>query len=231
MKSRLILLISISLVVLFVAMNPSVARADRLEMKDGTQVNGIIKKVAGGEVTVEIGQETKVFKILEITSMDFDTPHLTAGTARLPLEHFLGNTEAQEIVGHIGEVDKSAAEIRNVLDQIKQDWAGRTTIGTAEVKEWDATKEQFNRALSRYQEVLNDFYFHVLGKVDGYNALAKEGNELYIGVKGAFNVGSPLVSKEMRRLPLKKFVPSNWYNQIFYEGYWTGYNEKYYKNE
>ena len=224
MKSRSIMLVSIFLVALYVAGNPQVVRADKLELKDGTQIDGIIKKVEKGQVTVEIGQETKVFNILDVSSMEFDTPHLPAETSRLHLEHFLASTEAQEVVGHIQAVEKSAADIRSLLDETKQEWAGRKTITTSDVPEWDATREGFRRALSRYQEVLNDFYFHVLGKVDEYGRLTKEGNELYVGVKGVFNVGSPLISKEMKQLPLKKYVPSNWYDTIYYSGYQAGYD-------
>jgi hypothetical protein len=229
MKSHWILKLNILLVVLATLIYPQLMRADRIEMKDGTQLEGIIKKVEGGQVTVEVGEETRVLEILDIVTMDFDTPHLSAGTARLPLEHFLKNVEAQELVGHVQDVEKAAAGIRTLLDQDKKQWGGKQSIPPAEIPEWDATKREFTKALSRYQEVLNDFYFHVLGKVDEYNQLAKKGNEMYVGVKGPFNVGSPLVSGEMKALPLKKFVPSNWYDTIYYNGYNAGYSMGYYE--
>jgi hypothetical protein len=214
-----------SLALLFI-MSPTAARADKLDMKDGSQLEGIVKKVAGGEVTVEVGNETKVFDILEVTSIDFDTPHLQPGTSKLLPRYFSADTEAQEIAMHLQSVNKSATEIRTLLEQIKRDWAGRT-IEASQATEWNATREQFGQALSRYQETLDDFYIHVLDKVDTYNVVAKQGIDLYVGIKGVFNVGSPLVSGDMKQLPLKKFVPANWYDKIFYDGYWSGYRAGY----
>ena len=201
--------------------------ADKLELKDGTQIEGIVKKVEKGQVTVQIGQETKVFDILQIVRMDFEAPRLAVGTSRLPLEHFLANIEAQEMVGHFQSVEQSAAEVRKLMDQTKQKWANRKTIEPSEVPQWDAAKERFSTPLAGYQEHLNDLYFHVLGKVDEYNHLMKDADTLYVGVKGVFQSGSFLIPKEMERLPLKKYVPSNWYDTIFYEGYNLGYNEAY----
>ncbi|MBI1956333.1 MAG: hypothetical protein HYS38_08060 [Acidobacteria bacterium] len=201
--------------------------AGRLELKDGTQIQGIVQKVEKGQVTVQIGQETKVFDILEIVSMDFETPRLAVGTSRLPLEHFLTNIEVQEMVGHFQDVEQSATEVRKLVDQTKQQWANRKTIEPGEVPQWEAARERFGAPLAGYQEHLNDLYFHVLGKVDEYNRLMKDADTLYVGVKGPFQVGSSLVPKEMERLPLKKYVPSNWYDTIFYEGYNLGYNEAY----
>ena len=41
--------------------------------------------------------------------------------------------------------------------------------------------------------------------------------------------GSPLVSKDMAKLPLKKYVPATWWDTIFYEGYNRGYDDEYEK--
>jgi hypothetical protein len=76
--------------------------------------------------------------------------------------------------------------------------------------------------------VLNDLYFHVLAKVDTYNEMAKDANKVYVGVKG-LRVGSPLITKEMAKLPLRKYVPAQWWDTIFYEGYNQGYEEAYQK--
>lgn len=197
-------------------------RADKLGLKDGTQVEGVIKKVEKGQVTVEVGQETKVFNILDVSSIEFDTLHLSVGSSRLPLQHFFADMQAQEMVSHIQQVEEAAAEVRRIVDQTKKDWAGRKTITANDAPEWEATRQRLRRALSRYQEVLGDFYFHVVGKVDEYNRLTKEGKQ--VRVKGR----SPLISKDMEQLPLKKYVPSNWYDTIFYSGYDAGYTEGYY---
>jgi hypothetical protein len=206
-----------------------IARADKVELKDGTQVEGIIKKVEKGQVFIEVGTQTKAFDILSVTSMDFDTPHLLEGTPRLPAEHFLARMEAQEMVGHFAAVEKAAADTRLLIGQTKNEWADRKTIAASDVPAWEAAKERFRAPLSRYQENLNDLYFHVLGKVDDYNRLTKEANQIYVGVKGIFNVGSALIPKEMEKLPLKKYVPGNWYDTIFFEGYDRGYREAYEK--
>jgi hypothetical protein len=207
---------------------PQQARADRIDFKDGTSLEGIIKKVDNGKVTVQVGQETKEFSVLDITRMEFETFHLTPGASRLPPEHFLATMEAQEILEHVQEVEKAAAEVRTILDETRKQWQSRKTITVNDVPQWDAAKDRIGRALSRYQEVLVDFYLHVAGKAEEYDRLTKEGNDLYIGVKGIFNVGSPLISKDQMRLPLKKFVPSNWYDTIYYAGYDAGYTQGYY---
>jgi hypothetical protein len=95
--------------------------------------------------------------------------------------------------------------------------------------EWETAKERFRRPLSRYQEVLNDLYFHVLGKVDEYNFLMKEAEGIHVGVKGWFQAGSSLAPSEMEKLPLKKYVPAPWYDKIYYEGYDMGYRDAYEK--
>jgi hypothetical protein len=214
---------------LLICVGALIARADKLELKDGTQIEGIIKKVEKGQVFVDLGTQTKTFDILTVSSMDFDTPHLLQGTPRLPAEHFLERMEAQEMVGHFAAVEKAAADTSLLIDQTKSQWGGRKTITPSDVPQWEAAKERFRAPLSRYQENLNDLYFHVLGKVDEYNRLTKQANQIYVGVKGLLNVGSPLISKELEKLPLKKYVPGNWYNTIFYEGYDRGYNEAYEK--
>jgi len=224
MKSTFV--VRIALLILAGALS---TRADKLELKDGTQVEGIIRKVEKGQVVIEVGMQTKTFDILSVSSMDFDTPHLLEGTPRLPAEHFLGRMEAQEMVGHFTAVEKAASDTRALIDETKQEWADRTTISASDVPQWEVAKEHFRAPLSRYQENLNDLYFHVLGKVDEYNRLTKEANQIYLGVKGIFNVGSALIPKELEKLPLKKYVPGNWYDTIFFEGYDRGYREAYEK--
>jgi hypothetical protein len=207
---------------------PRLARADKLELKDGTQIDGIILKVEKGQVTMTVGGNQREFNILEVVRMDFDTPHAPAGASQASLDHFASSTEAQEMVRHIEEVDKAAAELRQLLDQAKKEWGDGKTITANETPAWDSTKDQFSRTLSRYQEVLSDFYAHVATRVDVYNRLAKEAGGVRVGAQGAFNVGSSLVSKEAQEPPLKMFVPGAWYDTIFYKGYSQGYTEGYY---
>jgi hypothetical protein len=208
--------------------NPPAARADKLELKDGTQVEGVILKVEKGQVTVAIDQEQRQYSILDVTSMNFDTPHVPEGVSQPSLEHFVSNTEAQELVRHIQDVDQAAMDLRQWLDRIEKEWGNGRTIATSETASWDATREQFWRVLSRYQEVLGDFYSHVVTRVDQYSRLAKEAGSVRVGVRGTFNVGSALISKQEQEPPLKKFVPSAWYDTIFYKGYSLGYTEGYY---
>jgi hypothetical protein len=210
-----------------VLLSPLIVRADKLEFKDGTQVDGIILKVEKGQVTVSIGAEQKQFSILDVTSMNFDTPHVPQGVSPSSLEHFAASTEAQEIVRHIEDVDKAAVDLRQSLDRIKKQWSGRKNVAGAEVASWDASKEQFSSALSRYQEVLGDFYAHVLNRVNQFDSLTKEANGVRVGVQGALRA-SALVSKDQQEPPLKKFVPAPWYDTIFYKGYSVGYAEGYY---
>lgn len=205
------------------------ALADQVQMKDGTVLQGTVQKIEKGQVTILVGSETKTLNILEVTNIDFDTARLTTGTKRLPLEHFLASMEAQEMVSHFQRVEDSAAEIRRLLDQTKQEWAQQKSVAADETAKWDAAKERFSAPMAEYQEALNELYFHVLGKVDEYNSLMKEADAIYVGVKGWFNIGSSLIPPNVKKLPLKKYVPANWYDTIFYEGYNQGYNEAYEK--
>ena len=83
------------------------------------------------------------------------------------------------------------------------------------------------KPLTLYQELLNDLYFHVLAKVDEYNTLAGDARKVYVGVKGPFNVGSPLVPADLAKLPLRKYVPATWWDTIYFDGYNMGYEDGY----
>ena len=204
------------------------ASADTLKFVDGRELEGVIKKVEAGKVSVAIGNEEKVFDILEIESMDFNTPHLLLPASKVPIDHFLKSFEAQEIVRNVEELDRAAADIRKKLGQIRTYWAGKEPIEASDVGAWHAAKEEFRKPLDRYQELLNDLYFHVLARVDEYNLMGKQASKVYVGVKG-IRAGSPLVTKDMEKLPLKKYVPATWYDTIFYNGYDQGYSEAYVK--
>ncbi|HVA94247.1 MAG TPA: hypothetical protein VNI36_05015 [Candidatus Dormibacteraeota bacterium] len=221
--SKLLLrILSAVLIALCVLVSPQVLRADKLQMKDGSQVDGIIDKVENGQVTVNVSGQMKVFNILDVTRMDFDNLRLPAGASKLPLQHFLSDMESQEIVGHVQDVEKAAADVRTLVDQDKKKWSGQRIIPARDLPAWQADQEKLRRALSRYQEVLGDFYFHVVGKVDEYNRLAKEGNQIRVKGQG------PLVTNEMERFSVKKYVPTNWYDTIFYSGYDLGYTQGFY---
>jgi hypothetical protein len=204
------------------------ATADTLKFKNGDEMEGVIQKVEAGGVFVHSGNDDRVFDILDIESMDFNTPHILADASTAPLDHFLQAIEAQEIVCNFEQLHKAAAEIRTKLGQIRMYWAARQPITVAEIPAWEAAKQDFARPLARYQELLNDTYFHVLAQVDQYNLMAKEAGNIYVGVRG-IKFGSALVTKEIERLPLRRYVPATWYDTIFYEGYNAGYDDAYMK--
>lgn len=205
------------------------AGADKLTLKDGTEIEGSIQKVERGEVSVQIGGETKTFSILDISGMEFDTPRGADVTTGVPGEHFLASLEAKTVVGHIAAVERAAAEIRQLVDETQQEWGSRSSIESSELLRWEARKERMAAPVAEYQEALSDLYIHVLAKVGQYNELLKEASQIHVGVRGVFTAGSPLVPKEQQKLPLKKYVPATWYDTIFYEGYNQGYNAAYEK--
>ena len=229
MNTRIALYFGILIGAISLLLIPANGFGDKLELKDGTQVQGDIKKVEKGQITIAVGSETKTIDVISVKKLEFEIPSLTSGTSDLPLEHFQAGMEAKEMIGHFQAVEEAADTVRKQLSATEKEWASRKSIEPNEVGQWDAAKERFRPALSRYQESLNDLYFHVLGKVDQYNKMAKEADNLYVGVKGALNVGSSLIPKDMAKLPLKKYVPGNWYDTIFYEGYNRGYNEAFEK--
>ena len=222
MSIRMLTAATVILLALFIA-SPA-ARADILTLKNGATVEGIIKKVEAGNVYVLVDKEEETYNILEIESMDFNTPHLLADATNVPLEHFMKDIEAQEMVRNIEQLEKSSADIRRKLEHVRTYWGAGEPITAKEKKIWDATKEDFRKPLALYQELLNDLYFHVLAKVDEYNALTAEARKVYVGVKG-IRIGSSLITSDMQKLPLRKYVPTAWYDTIFYEGYNRGYDD------
>jgi hypothetical protein len=204
------------------------ALADSLKFKDGRELDGVIKRVENGKVFVLVGNEEKNFDILNIDSMDFNTPHLLTPGENIPVEHFLKDVEAQEVVKNFEELERTEAEVRSMLGEVRSYWNRVQPIPSKELIAWEMEKEEFAKPLSRYQELLNDLYFHFLARVDGYNAIANEASEVYVGVRG-IRTGSSLVPKEMRKLPLTKYVPGAWYDTIYFDGYNRGYEEAFQK--
>ena len=232
MKARHAALITVALILeLFVRAGQ--APADQLTLNDGRVVDGTVKKIDKGKVTVDVAGEPQVFDVLQIAAIDFETPPLLEGTPRLPAEHFTADMESKEMAGHVQEVETAAASVREIIRDTKAKWSDRKSISADQTVEWVNARERLYAPLARYQEALNELYFHVLGKVDEYDQLVKDADSVYVGVRGWFNVGSSLVPSGMEKLPLKKYVPGNWYDTIFYEGYDRGYSqaaEKYRKD-
>lgn len=226
MRIRNILLATIVAVGLLII--APISSADTLKFKDGTEREGVIKKVETGRVFIMVGTEMQEYDILTIDSMDFNTPHILTSTENVPIEHFLKNVEAQEVVRNFQELESTETEVRSMLVDIRAYWNRVQSIPASELKAWENEKEEFRKPLSRYQELLNDLYFHFLARVDGYNAIAKEASDVYVGVKG-IRTGSSLVPKDMKQLPLTKYVPGAWYDTIYFDGYNRGYEEAYQK--
>jgi hypothetical protein len=203
--------------------------ADTIIMKDGTFHEGIIREIENGEVRVEIGGQLMTFDILAIESMNFDTPHLVSTGTDATMDHFLTSVDAQELVENFAELEETAAELRTMITQVRRYWEAKEPIESRERQAWEAARDQFRRPLSRYQELLNDVYFHTLSRVDEYNAIAHEAGDIYVGVKGLFNIGSPLLPEGMGELSLRKYVPASWFDTIYYEGYNIGYTDAYLK--
>jgi hypothetical protein len=227
MRTRFIVLATIVAVGLLI-ITATASFADTLKFKDGTEREGVIKKVETGRVFVMVGTEMQEYDILTIDSMDFNTPHILKTTENVPMEHFLKNVEAQEVVRNFEELEKTEAEVRSMLGDIRAYWNRVQPIPSSELRNWETEKEEFRRPLSRYQELLNDLYFHFLARVDGYNTIASEASDVYVGVKG-IRTGSSLVPKDMKKLPLTKYVPGAWYDTIYFDGYNRGYEEAYQK--
>ncbi len=224
MKVRHAVLIIVALI-LQLSIGAGQAPADQLKLNDGRVVDGTVRKIDQGKVTVDVAGETQVFDVLQISGIDFETPPLIEGTPRLPAEHFTADMESKEMAGHVQDVEKAAASVREIIRETKAKWSDRKSVPPDQTVEWINARERLYAPLARYQEALNELYFHVLGKVDEYDQMVKEADSVYVGVKGWFNVGSSLVPSGMEKLPLKKYVPGNWYDTIFYEGYDRGYSE------
>jgi hypothetical protein len=206
-------------------LSPAATLADTVTLASGDSIQGIITKLENGQVRMQVGTETKALKLGEINAIDFDTPHLTQGTEKLPLDHFLKDLDAQEMVRLGRDMKKILEDLREQLDQIRMSWPAHQAIAQDQMRRWEASKESFQASLYHYKELVNDMYFHVLAQVDEYNKLVREAEEVYVGVKGAFHVGSALVPPGLHQMQAQEIVPNKWYDKIYYEAYRRGYNE------
>lgn len=200
-----------------------VVEADTLQLRNGDFYQGIIQEVSGGQVQMEVSREVLTFDILDVESMKFDTPHLLATGADPAMEHFLSDLESQEVVQTFAELDSTAEELQRLMTQVRMYWEARQPIDAREEQAWEAARDRFRRPMSRYQELLNDLYFHFLARVDEYNSIANDADDIYVGVRGVFNIGAPLLPDGMDQLSLRRYVPTGWYDTIYYEGYNSGY--------
>lgn len=206
---------------------PVEARPDTVTMNDGGVLDGVIESIDEGRVTIRIDGEAQQLSIRDIDNIDFNTPHLPDLVDSDELAHYLGDVDSQEIVRHVQELRQTAAEIDALISTLRAEWEPRNPIQPDEVAEWEAAKEAVRRPISRYQEVLADLYYHIVADVDEYYRMVNEGSDVYVGVEGVFRVGSSLVPQELRQLPLQSFMPRNWYDAIYFEGYYVGYDDAY----
>jgi hypothetical protein len=216
---------AITLAILTLAFAAS-GHADILTLKSGEDFDGVIRQIADGKVQMQMGTEVRTFNVLDVDAIEFNTPHLLDSADRA-LDHFLTDLDAQEVVENFAELEATREEISEHMDAARTGWTARQPIAPEEEEAWDRAREDFARPLSRYQEVLGDLYFHVLAKVDEYNRLAREADDIYVGVRGAFNVGASLLPDGEGELQPEGYVPASWYDMIFYEGYRRGYEDAY----
>jgi len=201
MRLRYLLIAPLFNFILFAGISP--LHADTLKLKDGSMLEGTITKIENCKVYIEIKNETKVLDLMNVDTMQFK------------------KTESQEIAQSIQEIDKSSMEIRRLLAEIEGYWSAKQPIDAKDEPAWTAVKEEFSNPLMAYQEVLNDLFFQVLVRMDEYNSLVKQAEKIYVGIKGV-RIGSSLVYPDME-LPLRKYVPSLWYETIFQDGYNLGF--------
>lgn len=191
-------------------------------------MEGIITKLEGGKVFINLSGDNagvREIELREIASVNFDTPHLTPGAAKVPLEHFMKDLDAQEIVRVSRDMNQARQDARAELGKIKTNWAARQPVEKDQIARWNAAKESFRAPFARYRETVGEMYLHVLARIDDYNKLARDADQVYIGVKGLFNVGSGLVPGDLGERTVKESVPKSWYDQIYFNGYNRGYKE------
>ncbi len=196
--------------------------ADTITMNSGVKVDGVITRIDNGNVSIDIRGDSQVIALEQVQEIDFNTPHVTEGTASKPVEHFTGDATEQEMVQLFEKLKKDRDQMQTMLGQMEARWLNRPTVDPNEVSEWKGDQERFAVPLNEYQESLREIYLHLLAQVDDYNSLAREAHALYVGVKGIFNVGSPLIPGDQTELPLREFLPRKVVDQIYFEGYKKG---------
>lgn len=202
------------------------ASADILTLQSGEELDGVIRQIADGQVQMDVGGTLRMFDILDVDAIEFNTPHLLPTDERA-LDHFLTDLDSQEVVENFAELDVAAIEIRALMAAARTNWEAREPIAPEEEDAWDQMREDFRRPLARYQEVLSDLHFHVMAKVDEYDRFAREADDIYVGVRGVLNAGSPLLPDGEGEIEPEGYVPARWYDMIFYEGYRRGYEDAY----
>lgn len=199
--------------------------ADTITMKSGPPVDGVIQRIEGGLVTIQAGNTIRTIDLSNVANIDFNTPHLIEGTDDQDLEHFLEEMRTPELTRLGDKLYQLREELHNLLAEIQERWKDRQTISRDQVREWQADRERFEAPMREYQETLNDLYLHVLAHVDDYNELAGEAHKLYVGVRGIFATGSPLVEGDETELPMRRFLPRKWFDEIYFQGYQDGANQ------
>lgn len=196
--------------------------ADTITLNSGMKVDGVITRIDNGNVSVDVRGDLQTIALDQVQEIDFNTPHVTEGTDSQPLEHFTGDPTEAEMVQLFAKLKKDRDQMQTMLGQMEARWLNRPTVTPDEVSEWKADQERFAVPLTEYQESLREIYLHLLAQVDDYNALAREAHALYVGVKGIFNVGSPLIPGDQSELPMRDYLPRNVVDQIYFEGYKKG---------
>ena len=197
---------------------PLLSMGDTLKLKDGSTVEGIVRTISNGKMTVEVNMLNREINVLDVEEIDFNTPHAneTMPPADMAVAEFTKDATA---------LTKARRDTRTALDLIKQRWANKKSVEPNQTSQWAAEKERFYPAISSYKKAIQEMYLDVATHVENYNKIAKEANDVYIGVKGILNVGSPLIPDDQRELELKKFLPGTWYDELYYEAYAKGYKD------
>ena len=197
---------------------PLLTLGDSLKLKNGSSVQGIVRSIAGGNITLEVNGRHQVIPVLQVDEIDFDTPHAdeVKGSADKTVNEFTKGAQA---------LTKARRDSRTALDQIKTRWASRKSVEPGQTGQWNAEKERFQPPFTDYRKAIQTLYRDVAAHVDSYNKMAAEANDVYIGVKGIFNVGSPLIPDDQRELQIKQFLPGTWYDELYYAAYSKGFKD------